>query len=94
MKRKQRAAAAASADAPQAPPATAAAMSPLRLRAIEHGVEESDLASVSALGEVLPLVARLKDGQVRLAGQVLFRECFARSHVFDTATVSHQPIPT
>lgn len=42
-------------------------MSLLRLRAIEHGVEENDLGSVGALGEVLPLLARLKEGQVSFA---------------------------
>lgn len=47
----------------------AQAMSLLRLRALEHGVEENDLASVNGLGEVLPLLARLKEGrQVRCDG--------------------------
>ncbi len=42
----------------------------VRLRAIEHGVEENDLTSMNGLGEILPLLGRLKEGQVR--GSVAF----------------------
>lgn len=39
-------------------------LSLVRLRAIEHGVEENDLASVNGIRELLPLLAALKEGQV------------------------------
>jgi len=69
MKRKQRERAASFSTSKDE--ATAAARLPggpmglVRLRAIEHGVEENDLTSMNGLGEILPLLGRLKDGQVR-----------------------------
>lgn len=41
-------------------------MSLVRLRAIEHGVEENDLASVNGIGELLPLLAALKEGHTQV----------------------------
>lgn len=69
MKRKQRS---GSTSGPGAPAAASGAckeggvMSLVRLRAIEHGVEENDLASVNGIGELLPLLAALKEGHAQV----------------------------
>lgn len=70
MKRKQRSGSTTSSSGPGANPASTGAatggggLSLVRLRAIEHGVEANDLGSVNGLGELLPLLGALQEGQV------------------------------